>query len=113
MRGEQVPLYLSCELVPITREGPRLNALVCRLMGLNPFESICKRSKKTFRISVINIHYNHAGGWRYRQYQISAVIRGLFSPDPLEDVGGISSPNSGYPKNVVLRIWEEPVSMLG
>lgn len=35
-KGKQVPLYLSCELVPITREGPRLNALVLQAYGAEP-----------------------------------------------------------------------------
>lgn len=35
-RGKQVPLYLSSELVPITREGPRLNALVLQAYGAEP-----------------------------------------------------------------------------
>jgi acetone carboxylase beta subunit len=35
-RGKQVPLYTSCELVPISREGPRLNALVLQAYGAEP-----------------------------------------------------------------------------
>ena len=35
-KGRQVPTYLSCQVVPITREGPRLNALVLQAYGAEP-----------------------------------------------------------------------------
>ena len=35
-KGVDLPVYLSCEVVPITREGPRLNALVLQAYGAEP-----------------------------------------------------------------------------
>jgi acetone carboxylase beta subunit len=35
-KGVEIPLYLSYEIVPITREGPRLNALVLQAYGAEP-----------------------------------------------------------------------------
>ncbi len=35
-RSQEVPLYLSCEIVPITRENSRLNALVLQAYGAEP-----------------------------------------------------------------------------
>ena len=35
-RGVEVPVYLSCQIVPITREGPRLNALILQAYGAEP-----------------------------------------------------------------------------
>jgi len=35
-KGVEVPVYLSYEIVPITREGPRLNALVLQAYGAEP-----------------------------------------------------------------------------
>ena len=45
-RGKQVPLYLSCELVPITREGPRLNALVLQAYGAEPVRTHMQKIEK-------------------------------------------------------------------
>ena len=45
-RGKQVPLYLSCELVPITREGPRLNALVLQAYGAEPVRKHLQKIEK-------------------------------------------------------------------
>ncbi|MBM4463359.1 MAG: hydantoinase/oxoprolinase family protein [Chloroflexi bacterium] len=35
-KGRQVPVHLSCEIMPITREGSRLNALVLQAYGAEP-----------------------------------------------------------------------------
>ncbi len=45
-RGREVPLYLSCELVPITREGPRLNALVLQAYGAEPVRGHLQKIEK-------------------------------------------------------------------
>ena len=45
-KGKQVPLYLSCELVPITREGPRLNALVLQAYGAEPVRKHMQKIEK-------------------------------------------------------------------
>lgn len=54
-RGKQVPLYLSCELVPITREGPRLNALVLQAYGAEPV----RHHLQKIEMSLKDIGYKH------------------------------------------------------
>ncbi len=48
-KGKQVPLYLSCELVPITREGPRLNALVLQAYGAEPVRKHMQKIEKSLQ----------------------------------------------------------------
>jgi acetone carboxylase beta subunit len=47
--GKQVPLYLSSELVPITREGPRLNALVLQAYGAEPVRKHLNKIEQELR----------------------------------------------------------------
>lgn len=54
-KGKQVPLYLSCELVPITREGPRLNALVLQAYGAEPVRKHMQKIEKNLH----DIGYQH------------------------------------------------------
>ncbi len=54
-RGKQVPLYTSCELVPITREGPRLNALVLQAYGAEPVRKHIQKIERELQ----DIGYKH------------------------------------------------------
>jgi acetone carboxylase, beta subunit len=54
-RGKQVPLFVSSELVPISREGPRLNALVLQAYGAEPVRIHMQKIEKELR----NIGYKY------------------------------------------------------
>jgi acetone carboxylase beta subunit len=54
-KGKQVPLYLSCELVPIAREGPRLNALVLQAYGAEAVRAHMQRIEKSLQ----DLGYKH------------------------------------------------------
>jgi acetone carboxylase, beta subunit len=48
-RGKEVPLFVSSDLVPISREGPRLNALVLQAYGAEPVRTHMQKIEKELR----------------------------------------------------------------
>lgn len=113
-RGKQVPLYLSCELVPITREGPRLNALVLQAYGAEPVRKHMQKIEKDLQ----DIGYKYPlqimladGGIANIKYP--PLFKACFSGPIGGVLGGDIFPRLWISLIWSVRIWEGPVSMLG
>jgi acetone carboxylase beta subunit len=123
-RGQEVPVYLSCQLCPITREQPRLNTLVLHASAAEPgrqqlsgIERKLQDSGYRYPLQIVLAHGGVTNIRYPRLYEgcFSGPIGGLLGVRYLEQVMGtgnwVCSDMGGTSFDVGLIMSGEPVML--